>query len=82
MKFKKPVEMLQWDIHARAMSAANSALQNGFGYNNQAMQPLVNAIAQAIAQATAESFRVMMEQQYTDEDFERDIGLKDSGQPR
>ena len=76
MRFKKPIEQLQWDIHARAQSAASSALQNGFGYNNQAMQPLTQAISQAIAMAVAESFKVMMEQQYTDEDFEKDIGLK------
>lgn len=82
MKFKKPVEMLQWDIQARAQSAANTALQNGFGYNNQAMQPMTNAIAQAISMAIAEGFRTMMEAQYTDDDFERDLGLKDQGTPR
>ena len=39
-------------------------------------QPISDALSRAIGQAVAEGFRTMMENQYTDEDFEQDIGLE------
>lgn len=84
MKLKKSIQDVQYQIQSQATSiAANSinyAFQQIYGYDsggqqNQVNETMKNAIAKAIGLAVAESFRVLMENQYTDNDFEKDIGL-------
>ena len=75
MKLKKDKEQVFWEINARCQTAAKLSLDNALGYG-QAMGPVSNAVSQAIAMAVAEGFKVLMENQYTDEDFERDLTLR------
>lgn len=75
MRLKKPVDQIYWEINGRAQSQAKSAL-SALGYGGP-MDQISNTLAQAIATAVAEGFRVMMENQYTDDDFEKDMTLKD-----
>ncbi len=76
MKFKKPIEQIEWDIQNRAEGAVRHAFQQIYGYNGGMQQPISDALSRAIGQAVVEGFKTMMENQYTDEDFEQDIGLK------
>jgi len=76
MKLKRPAQEVSYEIQARAQSAAKQAMSQMNPYGTSPMSPMVDMVTQAIAMAVAEGFRVMMEAQYTDEDFERDLGLK------
>jgi hypothetical protein len=76
MKFRKPIEDIKWEIQSRAQSQVQYALNVIHGYNSGMQQSIDETLARAIGHAVAEGFKVMMENQYTDEDFEKDIGLK------
>lgn len=72
--FKKSKEDMLREIERRAAAAMGSDLQNAnlrvdFGSVAWTMQ-------NAIARAVAEGFKVMLENQYTDDEFEQYIGLK------
>jgi hypothetical protein len=74
MNFKKPKQQVLDEIQARAGSAIYSELQN---MNMRIdMGSAAYGLQQAIAKAIAEGFKCMMENQYTDQEFESDIGLK------
>lgn len=79
MRFKKPAESVQWEIMSRAQSQAKASLGT-LGYGGP-MDQIQTAISQAIAMAVMEGFKVMMENEYTDADFERDIGLSAEHSP-
>lgn len=74
MMLKKPKQQVLDEIQARAAGAISYELQN--------MQLQVNmgsaawTLQQAIAKAIAEGFKVMIENQYSDAEFEEDLGLK------
>lgn len=75
MKFKKDINSMTWDIQSRAQGAAMGMMQQMAPYGSP-MGPMADIMSQAIARAVAEGFRVIMENQYTDDDFENDLGLK------
>ena len=74
MRLKKDKEQVLAEIQARAASVISYDLQN------MNMKVDMNSVAwsfqNAIAKAVAEGFRVVLENQYTDDDFERDLTLK------
>lgn len=74
MMFKKSKEDMLNEIQARA----SAVVYNDFANMNMRVdtQSVTWTFQQAIAKAVAEGFRVMLENQYTDEMFEKDIGLK------
>lgn len=74
MRFKKDKEEVLREIQARASGCISYELQN---INMQVnMGSVAYSFQNAIAKAVAEGFRVMIENQYTDDDFERDLTLK------
>lgn len=75
MKFKKDRLQVEWDIAADAEAAAKYSLQNDLG-GSPAMGPVTDAVSKAIGQAVRAAFRTLLDNQYTDDDFEKDIGLK------
>lgn len=74
MMLKKPKEQVLEEIQARAAAV----VYNDFANMNMRVdtQSVTWTFQQAIAKAVAEGFRVLLENQYSDEMFENDIGLK------
>ncbi len=70
MRFKLNKEQMFWAIASEAQMAAKNA---SYCLTNQ---PMNEALAQIIGQAVAAGFKKMMDEAYTDDDFEKDIGLK------
>ena len=70
MMFKNGHEDALNAIEREALNSARIAL-NAADYT-----PMKDAIAQAIAAAVATGIQTMLEQQYSHEDFERDLNLK------
>ena len=72
--FKKDKQKLLEEIQARASAVVYNDFQN---MNMRVdMNSVTWTFQNAIAKAVAEGFKVMLENQYTDEMFENDIGLK------
>lgn len=77
--FKKPKEEVLRQIKVNAGAAISYSLQNNLGASmniNLNTNSIAYAIEQAISEAVAEGFRTMLEAQYTEDDFERDMTLK------
>lgn len=74
MNFKKSKEEVLNEIQARA----GAVVYSDFANMNMRVdtQSVAYVFQQAIAKAVAEGFRVILENQYTDDDFERDLTLK------
>lgn len=74
MMLKKPRQEVLDEIQARAAAA----VYNDFASMNMRVdtQSVTWTFQQAIAKAVTEGFRVLLENQYSDEMFEKDIGLK------
>lgn len=74
MNFKKPKQEVLNEIQARAQQAMQ--------YELSGMHMMIDTnsfvwqLQTAISKGIAEGFKVMMENQYTDQEFEQDIGLK------
>lgn len=73
----------QWDVQAEIQSRAQNAAQTilyqmtgTYGSNSSPASSMVDMISKAIAAAVAEGFQVLIQNQYTDDDFERDLELK------
>ncbi len=76
MILKKQKEEVLNTINANVHSIVYSQLSQ-LTYNQQvSMQALQQAIQNAISMGVEEGFRTLLENQYTDDDFERDITLK------
>ena len=86
--FKKSKEDVLAEVHARCYGNIQYHLQNDLNNllkleNNYNGSPSISlnstqmsiAIAHAISRAVQEGFRVVLENQYTDEDLERDLTL-------
>lgn len=72
MMFKKPKDQLLGDIYNNCHHTVHSQLYSHYGEVGLNAEILSSTIAMAIEEA----FRTMIENQYTDDDFEKDIGLK------
>ena len=77
MMFKKDKETLLAEIRCNSENAIHNHLYNSLG-PGMAMTngSMVNTIQVAISMAIEEAFRTMLEARYTDDDFDKDIGLK------
>lgn len=74
MRLKKDKEQVLSEIQARAAAVVYNDFQN---MNLRVdTQSVAWTFQNAIAKAVAEGFRVVLENQYTDDDFERDLTLK------
>lgn len=74
---KKPKEQVLSEINSRAMAACSYNLQQNLGHAmHMDSNSVAYALQSAIATAITEGFKVLLENQYTDEMFENDIGLK------
>lgn len=62
----------------KSLNAICAEVENEVQYWSQRYtnQPINEALAQVIAVAVTTGIRKALEEQYTDEDFEKDIGLK------
>ena len=77
MNLKKPKEQVLSEIQARAAGSVSSHLRNNLGDSLRIDTSSLTYILQnAIAMAVTEGFRTLLENQYTDDDFERDLTLK------
>lgn len=70
MNYTKPKEQLISEVYSRVYGVASSNMYNLQG------QPLGNAISSAIAAGIQEAVRTLLENTYTDQQFEEDIGFK------
>lgn len=72
---KKSKEDVLNEIRSQAMNATYNSMNQ-----SQKLQvdtsPIMFMIQSAIAEAVAAGFRTLLENQYTDDDFERDLTLK------
>lgn len=72
---KKSKAQVLEDIHRRAMDATYNSINQ-----NQKLQvdtgPIMYMIQNAIAAAVTAGFNSLLENQYTDDDFEKDLTLK------
>lgn len=77
MMLKKPRHEVLNLIRANAQATVYSSLVNNLGYAMKIdHNSVANAMAQAIADAVESGFQTLLENQYTDADFERDLTLK------
>lgn len=75
MMLKKPKEDVLREIQSRALSASMNSLNSSTGLEIR-MESMIYQIQTSIAAAVTEGFKVLIENQYSDEMFENDIGLK------
>lgn len=71
MKFKKDKYQVADEIRSRALKISKMSLDMDLGYGHA-----IGPMGEAIAKAVSEGFAVMMENEYTDDDFEHDLTLK------
>lgn len=79
MKLKKDFYQVASDMQQSAYHAAYSQLKNAQYANNGYSSPMdafSEAIAKAVSQGVYQAMITLKANQYTDEDFEKDIGLK------
>jgi hypothetical protein len=72
MNFKKPKEELLQAIRDSALSATYLS-----DIHNYPINSMGDMIQRSIANAVVAGFRTMIENTYTDQEFEQDIGLRD-----
>lgn len=72
---KKPKDEVLKEIQSRALIASMNSLNISTGLEIR-MDSMIYQIQSSIAAAVTEGFKVLIENQYTDEMFENDIGLK------
>ena len=72
MRFKKDKEQVLYDAMIEAEHAAN-AVTSQISYSS--VDSIQNLISQAIARGIMAGLRSLLNNQYTEEDFEKDIGL-------
>lgn len=87
MMFKKPKEKILQDIWTKAQAAAYSNVYNDYNLqqiistsllvNQNAMS---SVIANAVGFAVQAALKEMIEQIYTDAEFEEDIGLREKNE--
>lgn len=77
MMFKKDQEALLASIYSNSRARIHNHLTSNLG-PHAAIEPgdMTYIIQEAIAMAIEEAFRTMLEARYTDDDFEKDVGLK------
>lgn len=76
MRFKKTRQEVINEIRGRVSCQAYNQL-NSIQYNMKFdSNSIINALNMALSEAITEGFRVLLENEYTDEDFERDMNLK------
>lgn len=79
MMFKKSKNDLLMSIRDKAQSSANMAIYNSYNVNNLVQfdkNNLATLISDAVSQAMEASFKELIEQIYTDAEFEEDIKLR------
>jgi hypothetical protein len=78
MNFKKPKEHVIADAQIAAENILASAFNNlKYGYRSNSIDSTLDQIQYAVSTAIASSIRSLVENTYTDQEFEEDIGLKD-----
>ena len=77
MNLKKPKQEVLNQINANVSGIIYNHLSNNLG-NSMRIDAggLTYTLQQAIAIAVTEGFRTLLENQYTDDDFENDMALK------
>lgn len=81
MMLKKPKQQVLDEIYNAAESKIRYNLQNNLGAGLQMnVGSVTYAIQQAIADAVREGFSVMIDNIYTDAEFEEDIGLREKNE--
>lgn len=74
--FKKEKEVVLEDVKWRVYNRVENMLQN-YTYNGQiTLDKLMEAIKYSISEGVTEGLNAMLENQYTEDDFERDLTLK------
>jgi hypothetical protein len=78
MKLKKNLHIILDEIQNDAYCAAKNKFDAMCGYNSNGSPAILNsdALSRMIADAVRSGVETLVENQYTDEDFESDIGLK------
>jgi hypothetical protein len=75
MLLTKTKEQIAWDAHSAALQAIkNHASMNGLGYNLSS-HSLMGQLADLIATAVQAGVTEVLKNTYTNEEFEKDIGL-------
>lgn len=78
MKLKRPLNEVAHEMQQSAYYAAKHELTTN-NYSGNHMDPMVSlsdSIARAVGKAVFQAMMALERNQYTDEDFEKDIGLK------
>ena len=77
MNLKKDKYSVIRDVEARVICAVNNEL-NALSYNaaNISMNDLKGRIANAITKGVGDGIMALLENMYTDDDFEKDLTLK------
>ena len=75
IRFKKSKEEALNDIRGRVHGRINYTLTRTMGQSID-MSPIIYNIQTAIADGIEEGFRALLDAQYTDDDFEKDLTLK------
>jgi len=79
MNFIKPKEQLLAEIRSNAeYKIRDTLLGSGlFGHNSFTNENVVNALTFAMSNGIAEATKTLIENIYTDQQFEEDIGLRE-----
>jgi hypothetical protein len=76
MRLKKTKEEVLSEIYSRASGAVSSELYSGSFRMDINTNSITDSIQRAVARAVQDGFRTLLENQYTDDDFEKDLQLK------
>lgn len=77
MNFKQPKQRVLDEAMIRAQDRIRSALMSAFGNDKFDQAPVLNSIAMATSHGIREALEVVIENIYTDIDFEEDMQLKE-----
>lgn len=78
MRFKKDMDTLMHTVRTNVHNEVKRAFvapTTNYYYGQEVKFDMNDIIASAIAKGVAEGLRTLIDEEYTDEDFERDIGL-------
>lgn len=79
IKFKKDREEVLSDINQAVQNQLYQIQNASYSVDSQQLKSHMQNLPWLIGQAVTAAFRKMLESQYTDEDFEKDLGLNEQG---
>lgn len=78
LKFKKSRDEVLRDITNATMASMSQVTYNTQQFDSLQLKQHINNLPWMVAQAVQAAFRSMLDNEYTDADFEKDLGIDES----